>query len=207
MSMNVSGVAMRVKILAVAMLCMLAAAGCSSTPAAKGPVLVSFSERQRSRIEPVVQGKTYTSIADKLRDLPNEAYAGQDIALSETIMNEGQPSKGVRLIFNGTAVTDGFVGAPKEATVKGVFTDKKHPDVEQSAEFAPAPGGGWMATLPELPYGAQIDVNIIAPAAKGGNGNIQLLVQPTDPKGTSSVVISHNYKILDERDPSDIPTD
>jgi hypothetical protein len=184
--------------------------GCSNPPSAKGPILISFSDRQRAKIEPNVQGNTFGSIADRLSALPIEVYAGNNLPISEVILNDGLASKGVRLTVKGTAIRDGLLDMPKQASVRGEFTDKKHADVERSINFVADKNAGWQATVDDLPYGSQLEINMLAPAVKGGEGDLQIFVYPLARNGQSSATVTHIYKVLSEqegRQEVPVPTD
>lgn len=184
--------------MAPAIICLLLC-GCSALNQAKGPVLVSYSDQQRATISPAVQGNTYESIADRLANLPQEVYAGSNVYLSETVLNNGSPSKGIRILLKGSTISDGLFDTPQQASAKGIFADKSQASVEHDLELKPT-AVGLQATDADLPYGSKLDINITLPAVRGGNGDLQLYVYPLDPNGRTSAVITHNYKILSETD-------
>jgi hypothetical protein len=185
--------------------------GCSSEPAVKGPKLISYADRQRSRIEPAVNTGAYGSIADKLSALAQDVYTGTDLTISETILNEGKPSKGIRLTVKGKVVSTGMIGLPKQATVSGSFVDHgAQPANKRPIEFYADSTGGWQASVPDIEYGSQVDLFIVAPALKGGEGDIQIFVYPMDKNGQSSAIVTHNYRVLDAGDTSNdvqVPVD
>jgi hypothetical protein len=183
-------------------------AACSSAPKATGPKLISFTDRQRSRIETASNNNTYGSIADRIGNLPQDLYAGTELAVSETILNEGLPSKGLRFTVKGAAVSDGMIGLPTEASVAG-YTDEKDtaPNVQPVSFYADTTGG-WQGTAPDVKYGSQIIVSFKSQVKKNGEGDIQMFIYPLDSKGQSSAAITHNYRVLDaDANDVQVPTD
>jgi len=184
-------------------------AGCSSQPAVKGPKLISYADRQRSRIEPAVNTGAYGSIADKLSALPQDVYTGTDLTIIETVLNEGKPSKGIRLTVKGKVVAAGMIGLPKQATISATVGEKGQVS-KAPIEFYADSTGGWQASVPEIEYGSDITVYLVTPALKGGEGDIQIFVYPMDRNGQSTAVITHNYRVLDAGDTSNdvqVPVD
>jgi hypothetical protein len=184
----------------IACLSTLVVAGCAAVVGPKGPKLISFADRQRATIEPAMTtNNIYGSIADRLQALPQDVYQGTDLSLNEAILNDGAPSKGVRFTVKGSAVSSGMLGLPKTAEIKGVMAkDKETSPVP--IEFKADTTGGWQACVPDIEYGTQMQVNMIMPAVHGGTGDLQLFVYPLDKNGSSAAVITHIYRILDERD-------
>jgi hypothetical protein len=182
---------------AAAILIVLLLCGCSASKHASGPSLVSYADQQRARISPAANSGTYDSIADRLANLPQEVYAGSNMVFNETILNTGSPSKGLKILVKGSALSDGLFDPPSQASVQGIFEDKSHPDVDRTLDFKSS-AAGLLATDDDLAYGSRISLNITFPAVRGGNGDVQVYVYPLEKGGQSSAVITHTYKVLSE---------
>jgi hypothetical protein len=199
----------RLHLAAMAGVALLLISGCGAA-GPKGPKLVSFADRQRATIEPAMNSGTYGSIADRLEALPQDAYQGTDVVVSETILNDGAPSQGIRLTVKGSAVASGMLGLPTKAEIAGQLAGGKQSQV-LPIEFAADTTGGWQASIPEIKYAKTLEITMILPAAHGGHGDLQLFVYPLDKNGLGSATVAHNYRVLDERDTPDnamqVPTD
>jgi hypothetical protein len=173
--------------------------GCGGKEKPANPVFVSFDERQKARINPVSQ--EFGNIADRVNTAAQQVYVGTEVTFRDSILNEGAPSKGVRIVIKGSAFADNILGAPTR-----VFASASNPDgtgvaAENQLDLVADGSGGFNAKA-EMPITNSVNVSVTAPALRGGEGKVQILVYPLESSGTSQASFDHSFNALSETDES-----
>lgn len=167
--------------------------GCTQKSAPEAPSLISFADRQRSRIDPAIGSGKFGSIADQLAAMPQRVFKGTEVVIDETFLNEGKPSSGLRAIVKGTAMA--LFTPPGTLTFRA--TNAAGTVSESTVPLTLTPVG-YEATSNSIEYGKEFDVSFQTTGKKGGDGSLQILVYPLDSKGKSSAVVDKLFSVQDD---------
>src|SRR5579884_1083863 len=74
------------------------------TKAVQPPSLVTLQEHQSGQVEAAGTG-AYSNIVDRLSSMTVNLYPGSNTQIADSIANEGGPSKGVRVVLKGKALS------------------------------------------------------------------------------------------------------
>lgn len=188
------------KCLLGALLILLSVTGCArrTGPEARGPSLISYQDQQRKRVDVAAGGNAYDQISDRLSSLAQDVYVGNDAVMVSMVMNEGKPSKGLRIILKGSAIEGGLLGSPTKVLVKSLQdSGKNNVLMEEEMPLTGDSSSGLEATDSEFRYQSQVSISTILPALKGGQGEVSLYVFPLDSNGESSAVFKQKFRVLD----------
>jgi hypothetical protein len=181
----------------------LSIAGCAgkNEPQYNGPHLVSFADAKRAKIGTASGGNgTYANMMDRLDSLAQDVYVPNRATVSDTIVNQGKASKGVRVTIKGTALDQGLLGAPETLELTGATRDSAGKEnyasvtlnVEGNAQ------SGYKAEAPDFAYGKEFRLALILPTAKGGEGELDIFVYPMDTKGETTCIIRRKFNVLSD---------
>lgn len=166
------------------------------------PSLVPMHEQQAARVEGSGAG-AYSGIMDRLSTMTVNLYPGSNTQIVDSIANQGSPSKGVKVVLKGDALT--FMSAPGTAVIRSIeYNDKGETQQtgQEELKFTDDGAGGLEATAPNFAYKRELQLLLQITAARGGEGDLKVFVTPMDKEGKSTVVESKHYRVLSENDSS-----
>lgn len=172
--------------------------GCSNQPAKpKVPTFVSYSERQKARINPVAG--EFGDITGQLAAMKQQVFSGQDVHVADTVINDGAPAKGIRLVVKGSVFAEGLFGAPTKGSYS-LPNDKGEGEIARGDfDMVADDAGGYVGTA-DVKVTNMINVGFTAPAKRGGEGVAQMFVYPADKGGTSAAAFTYPYVVRSESD-------
>lgn len=175
---------------------------CTHADKPKYPNFVTYESRQVSAINAGSQSNatSFADIKDRLGSMPEVQFAGADVTVSDTAVNNGAPASGIKVILRGSAFDDGILGTPTRAVVS-TSTEKDTPGPSGEFTLTQEESGAWKGEA-DLKCERNVIVSILCPAKKGGTGDVQLSIAPKDKGGASSAVFAHTYTVRSETDDS-----
>lgn len=183
-------------------LIVIAFSGCSSgPPKPKYPAFVSYTDRQKARVD--AGNSQFGNITERLAAIGQEVYAKTEFQQVDTVLNDGPPSQGAKILITGSALSDGLVKLEwgRVVALNDDESEGQHMDLNFTAES----NGSYTAT-PEISYKGKFNVITDYRASKkSGEGDIKVFVSPTDSHAISSANFTHNYKVLSQYASEDDP--
>lgn len=175
--------------LLVSMSLLLSVSGCSTGTAgpsgldsgqAGNTVLISYTQHQKDEMERTGNA-LMGGMADTVQRFPLTASAGEDFDDNqEAIWIEGKPLKGLKVILQGNAFSQGVLGPPRNISAE--VRDGASNDVKANAAvmFTTTGANSYSATFQNLNCLGAISFDIMIPALKAGESNYEVLVAPVD---------------------------
>lgn len=177
-------------------------AGCAgkNEPQFAGPHLVSFADAKRTKIGTASGGNgTYSNMMDRLDNLSQDVYLPNRATVSDTIVNQGKPSKGVRVTIKGSAVEQGLIGLPESLALTATTKSSRGENIDSVVLNVEGDShSGYKAEAPDFAYGKDFRLSLIAPTTKGGQGELDIFVYPLDTKGETSCIIRRKFNVLND---------
>jgi hypothetical protein len=162
------------------------------------PTFVNYAARQQAAMDAgsTSAGNSFADIKGRLEAIQDTAYAGTEVQIVDSVVNAGPPASGVRLVVKGNGFDDGIFGAPVRATVstgakEGGTADQKDFTLTQDGT------GAYTGTV-DIKCEKDLNVSVVLPAKKGGQGDVQMFVYPKDKGGASSAAFLHTYTVRSE---------
>ena len=165
-----------------------------------GPHLVSFADAKRTKIGTASGGNgTYSNMMDRLDNLAQDVYLPNRATVSDTIINQGKPSKGVRVTIKGSAVEQGLIGLPESLELTSTSKSASGESIEAvTLNVEGDSRSGYKAEAPNFAYSKDFRIALIAPTTKGGEGELDIFVYPIDTKGETSCIIRRKFNVLSD---------
>jgi hypothetical protein len=171
----------------------------SCTKPIEPPNLMTAAQHQSG----VIEGSGtagFAGITDRIAALPQDVYAGTDYHIAEAINNQGGPSKGIKVVLRGAALS--YMSSPKDAfvdssqTQNGSTTELGHEELQFTEDAA----GGLVATAKNLPYQRDLRLLMTMTGLQNGDGDLQIFIYPLDKKGKTNASFTKRLRCLSETD-------
>jgi hypothetical protein len=131
------------------------------------------------------------------------SIVGEDQLFDNEVLNEGPPSKGLRIVLGGSAIQKGLYAAPNKVELnsyKDLSDNKILPSLGEWWNYANTGDDPpftltasvsketdkWVGQLPDFPYASVCQYVVHMKPLKVGNGDVVVDVYPMDPAGSSS---------------------
>lgn len=175
----------------------LATASCTKP---ETPPDLKTSMRDQAGIVENVGGAGYSGIMERLGAISQDVYSGTDVAVADSFINRGSPSKGLKIVLKGNALA--LLSAPKDAFIESSKDEKGKtlPVDKATLTFVASGNNALVATVPDFKFEKEIRLMMQLTGQHNGQGDLQIFAYPLDKKGKTSVVFTKHYRVLDENE-------
>lgn len=179
--------------------CLVALATSSCTKPETPPDLMTSMHDQAGHVESV-GASGYSGIMERLAAVSQDVYSGTDVAVADSFINRGSPSKGLKIVLKGNALA--LLSGPKDAFLESSKYEqgKQLPVDKATLTFAPSGRDALVATVPNFKFEKEIRLMMQLTGEHNGQGDLQIYAYPLDKNGKTAVVFTKHYRVLDENE-------
>lgn len=156
------------------------------------PKLVAYGAAQSAQLEPVANG--FVDISQRITALPQQGYVGTTLSFNDTVVNQGAPSKGLRVVLKGDAFVSGKLGEPSSAILTALGKTESDPRTQMPLSFSESSDGSYIAES-DVAYLENVNIAITAPIKHGGETEAVMMVYPLDKAGSTAAGFAHPFTL------------